>query len=213
MERTRDELKNKFRKGDKPTELDYADVMDSFVSKLEDPYFKANDLPEAKTNARGIVEQATLMEVDAGTDNERFVTPEGVKRAVLRFAPDAPVASINGETGAVTIPDHTKDVTPWNSVNFSNGVSAIGNALRYKRKLGIVYFEGELSINSTTSGNTNLFSVLTGFRPTQDLAFYVVGSTGVMVRIVVNRSGSVVATNIGNNLVNISLSGISYIAS
>ena len=35
MEKNRSELKSRFKKGDKPTEQDYADLIDSFVHRLE----------------------------------------------------------------------------------------------------------------------------------------------------------------------------------
>ena len=102
MEKNRSELKSRFKKGDKPTEQDYADLIDSFVHRLEDDF--VDKLPDATTTQKGIVEQATLTEIDTGTDSTRFVTPEGAKRAAEKHGL---VKSINGQTGIVTLPDAT----------------------------------------------------------------------------------------------------------
>ena len=122
MENTRDQLKNKFKKGDKPTEVDYADLIDSFVNKSEDSYFTLNDLPIASTTKAGVVKQATLSDVDAGKDKSRYITPEGVKRAINKFTPVAPVTSVNGEVGKIIIPDYTRDDTVWENITLSPGV-------------------------------------------------------------------------------------------
>ena len=72
--------------------------------------------------------------------------------------------------------------------------------------------EGEIKITSTTLGNTTLFTFTDDFKPSRAVIFYTVGSTGNMVRIQVAASGAVTATNVSST-VNISLSGISFIAS
>ncbi len=96
--KTRNQLKNYFQTGDKPTQSEYADLIDSFVNRLDDNFVET--LPDANTTQKGIVEQATLTEVQSGTDNTRFVTPKGAKRAVETFAP---VKSVNGNVGDVTL--------------------------------------------------------------------------------------------------------------
>jgi len=212
MENTRDQLKNKFKKGDKPTEVDYADLIDSFVNKSEDPYFKFNELPDAKTTAKGIVEQATITEAEAGVDDTRFVTPLGVQRSVAKFAPVPPVTSVNGKTGVITIPDYTV-ATVWQNISLRTNVTKIGAAPRYGIKSGIVFLEGEITINSTTSGNTALFTLGVGHQPQRTIIFYVTGSTGTMVKIQINTTGAVVATNISSGTtLSISISGVSFIA-
>ena len=210
MEQTRNELKGKFKKGDKPTEVDYANLIDSFLNIEEDPYVES--LPEATTTTTGIVRAATLTEVDNATDKRKYVTPEGVKRAVSKFAPKPPVTSVNGQTGEVTIPDYTQDESVWETISLSSGISKIGTYNpRYKKKLGIVFLEGELRISSSTSGNTSLFTLKSGYRPSRTIIFYTTGSTGTMVRIQINTGGVVTATNI-SSAINISISGISFLA-
>ncbi|WP_010177704.1 hypothetical protein [Aquimarina agarilytica] len=208
MEKTRDELKNKFKKGDKPTEVDYANFIDSYVNKLEDPYFKFNELPDATSTAKGIVEKATLTEVDAGLDKERYVTPEGAKRAVEKFAPSPPITEVNGQTGKVTIPDYTEDDTPWETISLSTGITKVGNAPRYRKKVGIVFIEGEIIIASTTAGNTDLFELKSEYRPSRSITLYTLGSNASSVKITINTNGKVT----GNKNATISLSGISFIA-
>jgi len=101
-EQNRNILKEYFKTGKKPTEQEYEDLIDSFVNRTEDDFVKTlPPLPDATTTKKGIVEQATLTEVQAGTEDTRFVTPKGVKRAVETFAPIAPVQSVNGQTGDV----------------------------------------------------------------------------------------------------------------
>ena len=216
MENKRDDLKNKFKKGDKPTEVDYADLIDSFVNKIEDPYFKFDDLPIATTTVKGIAEQATLAEVAVGEDVERFVTPAGAKRAVETFAPKAPVTSVNGDTGVITIPDYTKDDTSWNTISLGSGITNVvsSSAARYRKKVGIVFLDGEIRINSSSAGNTELFKLENQYSPSRNTIFYTIGSNGNMVKIQISSSGQVIATNVNSTTgpVDISLSGISFIA-
>ena len=101
-EKSRGALKESFKVASTPTKQDYIDILDSFVSKTEDSFVKAiPPLPDATTTQKGIVEQATLAEVEE--DNTRFLTPKGAKRAVELFTPEAPVKSVNGQTGIVTV--------------------------------------------------------------------------------------------------------------
>lgn len=103
-EKSRETLKESFKVGSKPTEQDYIDIIDSFVNKTEDNFVEVIPLlPDATTTQKGIVEQATLAEVEEGEDNTRFLTPKGAKRAVELFTPEAPVKSVNGQTGIVTV--------------------------------------------------------------------------------------------------------------
>ncbi len=72
----RSALKQLFLTGKKPSQSDFADLIDSFVHTTED--------------------KASITLINAGIDNGTFVTPSGVKAGVLKFAP---VKSINGSTG------------------------------------------------------------------------------------------------------------------
>ncbi|WP_298510392.1 hypothetical protein [uncultured Kordia sp.] len=97
-EKSREELKGYFQPHLRPTGNQFEDLIDSFVSRLDDDF--VSTLPDATTTQKGIVEQATLTEVQAATDDTRFVTPKGAKRAAETFAP---VQSINGQTGNVVL--------------------------------------------------------------------------------------------------------------
>jgi flagellar biosynthesis/type III secretory pathway protein FliH len=97
-EKNRATLKTYFETGDRPTQQDFIDLIDSAVNRTDDPFVQA--LPDASTTAKGIVQQATTADVQAGTNTQLYVTPAGAKTAVQTFAP---VASVNGQTGAVTL--------------------------------------------------------------------------------------------------------------
>jgi hypothetical protein len=108
-ERNRATLKSYFEAGDKPTQENFADLVDSFVSRTDDSF--VTTLPDASTAQKGIARQAAIADVQAGTNSQYFVTPEGAKIAAQTFAP---VTSVNGQTGAVnitaTVPDASTTV-------------------------------------------------------------------------------------------------------
>lgn len=215
MAQERNVLKIKFERGKKPTEVDYADLIDSFVNKIDDSYYKSDDLPEADANTKGIVARASITESNTGSNTEKFVTPAGVKSAIETLTPAPPVTSVNGDTGVVTIPDYTKDDTAWNVISLLTGTTnTIGtSSARYRRKTGVVFLEGELTISSSNLGDTDLFILNPNYRPSRNVIFYTLASTGTMVRIQIDTGGAVVATNVDSNsgAVNISLSGILFI--
>ena len=97
-QQNRQTLKSYFETGDKPTEDEFADLIDSFVNRLEDDYVE--NLPNASTSQRGIVQQASSSEVNSATNNNKYVTPLGVKNSIENFAP---VTSVNGKTGEVIL--------------------------------------------------------------------------------------------------------------
>ncbi|QEE50663.1 hypothetical protein FUA48_14070 [Flavobacterium alkalisoli] len=68
-------LKGFFNTGDRPTEAQFSDVVDSFVHQSED--------------------KASTAEVQVGTNNVKYVTPAGAKASVQTFAP---VKTVNGLT-------------------------------------------------------------------------------------------------------------------
>lgn len=216
MENRRDDLKNKFKKGDKPTEVDYADLIDSFVNIQDDEYYKSNDLPDATTTVKGVVQKATTTIAKAGVDDTKYITSLGAKESVLKFAPAAPVTSVNGDIGVVTVPDYTEDDTAWNTITLGTGVSDVvsSSKARYRKKVGIVFLDGEIRINSTSAGNTSLFTLNTDYRPSRNTIFYTVGSNGNMVKIQISSNGAVITPNVNNTTgtVDISLSSISFIA-
>ncbi|QEE50661.1 hypothetical protein FUA48_14060 [Flavobacterium alkalisoli] len=68
-------LKSFFNTGDRPTENQFSDLVDSFVHQSED--------------------KASTAEIQAGTNNAKYVTPAGAKASVQTFAP---VKTVNGQT-------------------------------------------------------------------------------------------------------------------
>lgn len=99
-EKSREELKGYFQPHLRPTGNQFEDLIDSFVSRLDDEFVAS--LPTASTTQQGIVAQATNEQVLGATNNNRYVTPKGVKDSIDQYAPGlAPVQSINGLTGAV----------------------------------------------------------------------------------------------------------------
>lgn len=122
----RNTLKQYFETGKKPTEQEYANLIDSAVNNDEDKAsiaeaqagsdetkymtpkttrrsvetFASGAVPVATIATQGKVELATLTEVQTGLDDEKAVTPEGAKRAAEVHAP---VRSVNGFTGDVEL--------------------------------------------------------------------------------------------------------------
>lgn len=120
-EKNRTELKSYFETGDRPTQDEFIDLIDSKVNRGQDKATLAEALttndtkyitpktanhivdsavPNATISTSGKVELATLAEVTTGTDTSRAVTPQGAKRAAEIHAP---VTSVNGQTGAITL--------------------------------------------------------------------------------------------------------------
>ncbi len=108
-EQNRQTLKSYFETGDKPTEDEFADLIDSFVNRLEDDY--VDNLPNASTSQRGIVQQATSSEVTSATNNDKYVTPIGVKSSIENFAP---IKSVNGKTGDIVL--HADEGTDYGTL-------------------------------------------------------------------------------------------------
>ncbi len=122
MATNRENLKEYFKAGDRPTESEFAELIDNSVNVTDDKANQAeaaagnNDskymtpskvknsidanVPTANTTTQGKIEIATLTEVQLGTDSERAVTPAGAKRSVETFSP---VKSVNGQTGNVNL--------------------------------------------------------------------------------------------------------------
>ncbi|QEE50658.1 hypothetical protein FUA48_14045 [Flavobacterium alkalisoli] len=76
-------LKGYFNTGDRPTEMQFSDVVDSFVHQSED--------------------KASTAEITAGTNNAKYVTPAGVKASVETFAPVKTVNGIAPASGNITL--------------------------------------------------------------------------------------------------------------
>ncbi len=79
----RNTLKEYFNAGDRPTEIQFVDLIDSSTHKTED--------------------KASLTEAQAGTDNNKFITAQGAKKAAETFAPVKTVNSIAPVSGNIAI--------------------------------------------------------------------------------------------------------------
>lgn len=190
MEKNRNELKSKFQKGDKPTEEHYADLIDSFVHRLEDDYVTV--LPDATTTRKGIVEQATISEVETGNDDTRFVTPKGAKRAAEKHAL---VQSVNGQTGDITIETPQNEDSGWQTPILFNNIVNFGGAyerVRYRKINNLVTIEGVVKSNIENTGkNLEIFQLPTGFRPLRRHIYSCLKNGNVTVRIDVDKDGKV----------------------
>ena len=76
-------LKSFFNTGDRPTENQFSDLVDSFVHQNEN--------------------KASTAEIQTGTNNSKYVTPAGAKASVQTFTPIKTVNGINPVSGNVTI--------------------------------------------------------------------------------------------------------------
>lgn len=122
MATNRENLKGYFNAGDKPTENQFAELIDNTVNKIDD---KANlteaadsnnnekyitpktakkaietHLPDATFSTAGIVKRASILDAEQGIDINAYVTPIGAKKAAETFAP---VKSVNGLQGEIII--------------------------------------------------------------------------------------------------------------
>ncbi|MEW7278319.1 hypothetical protein ABW636_06965 [Aquimarina sp. 2201CG1-2-11] len=208
MEKSRNELKNRFKKGLKPTEQDYEDLIDSFLNRIEDD-FVAN-LPNATTTQKGIVEQATLAEVESANDDTRFVTPQGAKRAAEKHSL---VKSVNGKTGVVTITEYQEEDSGWQTPTLQNNITNYGTSTyqstRYRKKNNIVFIEGVIKGQTVNNDKTVVvFKLPAGFRPSKQLIFSGVKTGNITIRIDVKSNGDITCYNFG--AVWTSISGISF---
>ena len=71
--------------------------------------------------------------------------------------------------------------------------------------------EGEITINSSTQGDTNLFTLKSGFRPGRKIVFYVIDSNGKTQRLQIDIDGIVKCTTNNTDIVNISISSLHFI--
>lgn len=154
LKRIRQELRNYFLTGLRPTEENFAELIESNLNILEDKATLADIetgtdiekyvtpegarkaveffVPTASTTVKGIAEISTLAEVETGTDSQRFVTPEGAKRAVRKHL------TVNG-----LAPDlATGDI----QVTTITGNSATATKLAFARTINGVAFDGSQNI-------------------------------------------------------------------
>ncbi len=203
-EKNRVALKSYFETGDRPTQQQFADLIDSFVSRLDDSFVAT--LPDASTAQKGVVQCATTGEVQAGINTQHYVTPEGARIAAQTFAP---VASVNGLTGNVNLTIPVIQDSGWVNAILLNGFANYGGpfaAARYRKKLGVVYLEGAIRLG----GNGVVLAQLpVGYRPASTLSFIVATNTTAYGHIQITSGGDVVGLVV--NTAFTSLSGISFV--
>jgi hypothetical protein len=229
-EKNRTELKSYFETGDRPTQDAFVDLIDSAVSRSQDKatltealstndtkyitpktanHIVDNAVPNATISTKGKVELATLTEVTAGTDSTRAVTPEGAKRAAEVHAP---VTSVNGQTGAVTIVTGGSD-SGWQNATLLNGIQnySLGSygPAKYRKKDGVVYIQGLVRNGTPTLGTTDIFLLPVGYRPTHRIILNTLVSGNAIIRIDVLPTGQVTCYNY--NVSWTSISGISFL--
>ena len=230
-EKTRTELKGYFETGDRPTQDHFIDLIDSAVNKSQDKanlteslstndtkyitpktanHIVDNAVPSATTMTQGKVELATLGEVETGTDTNRAVTPQGAKRAAETHAP---VTSVNGQTGAVTIVTSGSD-SGWQNASLLNGIQNYSlssfQRARYRKKDGVVYIEGLVRNGTPTSGQTDIFLLPAGYRPAGRIILSTIVSGNALARLDILATGQVTCTDY--NIDWTSISGISFLA-
>lgn len=183
-------LKEYFNTGDRPTEGNFEDLIDSFLNLNEDSF--VDSLPDASTSQKGIAQQATDTEASTGTNDSKYVTPKGVQ------------ASINALL--------TSQDSGWQVPTLENNFQAYHadyQALRYRKKNGIVYIEG--AVKDGSDGKI-VFNLPDGYKPSKNLIFTNLknsGSSGDEVtRVDVGSDGSVTISAVGTTFTN--LTGISF---
>ncbi len=226
------DLKHYFETGNKPTEQEYADLIDSSVNNSEDKAslgeaqsgtnetkyitpksakrsvetFASGSVPVASISTQGKVELATLTEVQNGTDTQRAVTPEGAKRAAEVHSP---IQSVNGQTGNIVL-DLGGDDSGWQTPTLLNGIinySTTHQGARYRKKGGVVYIEG-LVKGGTATGNVTVFKLPIGFRPNKRLLLNTNRANGIF-RTDVASNGDIICHSYSSTWT--SISGISFL--
>lgn len=211
-EKTRNELKGYFNPGDRPTADEFGDLIDSFVSRMEDDYIKF--LPLATSSLAGIVRQSTEAEMNSGADVNAYVTPLNTKNAIESLAPSlAPVQSINNQTGDVTVglgedsgwqtPTLLNGITNYNQNSIYDGTPFQG--ARYRKLNNVVYIEGMIK-KGLESEYINIFNLPPSFRPSKNLIIPIVYSN--IKRLDIMASGEVIVKDF--NSAWISISGVSF---
>lgn len=202
-EKTRTELKEYFNAGDRPTETQFADLIDSFLNRVEDPFI--DTIPEASTSQKGIVQQASETEVNEGTNDDKYVTPKGVKDSVTTLAP---VTSVNGQTGEVNITIPTVDDSGWQTPTLLYGFTNYGSGyqgVHYRKINKVVHIEG--LVKGGHAGR-EIFILPAGFRPSTKLVFAMVYDRAKISYVEVDSNGLIVPDAIGGTWTNIT--GISF---
>ncbi|MGH1384931.1 hypothetical protein [Kordia sp.] len=173
----RNDLKQYFETGKKPTQQEYEDLIDSTVNKSDD---KANleeaaneaiddkyitpktakravetHLPNATTSQAGIVRRSTATEVDSGANVNAYVTPLNTRNIIEDLAPGlAPVQSVNGLDGHVVL-------------NLGNSSTDRGSTR-----------EGILKFYYTPNSTTDIFHIKLPYRTDTDNKMFYLKASG-----------------------------------
>lgn len=201
MPSTRPALKAYFQTGDKPTQSEFEDLIDSVPNLNEDgtPLTNAT-LPVASTSQNGIATQATNAEINTGTQNSKYVTPAGAKLAAEKHAP---VLSVNGNTGIVQVGEDSG----WKNAQLRTGFTVYGASWqvpRYRRMNDVIYLDG-LVKHSLSAGL--IFVLDPGFRPSRQILFSAI-SNNALARINIFPNGEVHGVNLNPTWV--SLNGVVF---
>jgi hypothetical protein len=164
-------LKTYFEQGDRPSQTDFENLIDSSLN-IDDDKASPSDISggtadnkfitpkglsggisvlvkDASTTVKGIAEIATLAEVETGTDSERFVTPEGAKRAAEKHAL---IKKING-----TAPDAAGNI----EITSITGNAGSAGKLLLPKKINGIPFDGTADITIPTVASPPSPTVLT----------------------------------------------------
>lgn len=217
-------LKEYFNTGDRPTESNLVDLIDSNLNILEDKALQAdvdagtNDnkfvtplgavraistfVKDASTTIKGIAEIATLAEVETGTDSDRFVTPEGAKRAAEKHAL---VKKVNG-----VLPDVAGNI----QIDVVTGNAGTATKLATPKNINGVAFDGSADITlpdpviTTISGNSGTATKLAAPKNINGVAFD--GSMDITIPVVSVQSAFLVATQANTTVTPAVLTGHTF---
>lgn len=105
--KSRADLKKYFERGDKPTQREFEDLIESFYNIKDDERNLAALVGDASSSKKGVVQRATSSELDAAIVADKFVSPVDVKRMIGNLA----VTSVNDKTGQVTLPAGVQEMS------------------------------------------------------------------------------------------------------
>lgn len=207
MEKDRKALKEVFITGYKPTEQDFSDLLESCLLVTDASGIDAKGA--ASTTKKGLVEEATLAEVEAGTDAERYVTPAGAKRAVEKHSL---VKSVNGKTGNVVLDASNSEDSGWVKISLLNNAVDIGNdgkyeweGSRYRKVDDRIELQGLIK-GKVSRVDTHIFTLPIGSRPLKKLMLPILQREKASVELSVleiDSAGKVVVISIGSDWTNI----------
>lgn len=124
----------------------------------------------ATTEAAGIVELATLVEVRAGTDRDRAVTPEGVAEALKKYKVDNPVTISDASTsvaGVVQLATATEALAGTNNTKAITPYTLLSSFIQDRSPAGYIEFPGDVIIQwgayNVAAGSSQTITFRTAF--------------------------------------------------